>query len=263
MLNGFLETYEQLVLQAPTVVLCGIAFLGGTIGSFLNVVVYRWPRGKSLVHPGSRCPQCDHPIRWYDNLPVVGWIRLRGRCRDCKAAISVRYPAVEAVTALLFLAQWVADVGWPEANPDTLRADVWLFLSHVTFSTVLLGCVFVDFDRQPLPWKLILAAIPLPLAGLLLFPDAFLEELHVGAALVAAVLSAVAHWRGPLGAVAHGGRARWTAYGAMIGWNAGLSTSLLCVGLATLIWYVVARRPRRDHWTWTLVTAVLAKLPRM
>ena len=73
--------------------------LGGAVGSFLNVVVYRLPAGMSLVAPGSRCPACGHPIRWHDNLPIAGWLILRGRCRDCAARISPRYPAVETLVA--------------------------------------------------------------------------------------------------------------------------------------------------------------------
>jgi leader peptidase (prepilin peptidase) / N-methyltransferase len=78
--------------------------LGLAIGSFLNVVVYRVPRGKSLVHPGSSCPSCGAPVRWFDNVPVVSWIVLRGRCRSCHRPISLRYPLVELATGGLFAA---------------------------------------------------------------------------------------------------------------------------------------------------------------
>ena len=82
---------------------------GACIGSFLNVLVYRLPAGMSLIRPGSHCPKCGHPIRPYDNVPVLGWLMLRGRCRDCKEPISARYPIVELLTALLFLAVAVAE----------------------------------------------------------------------------------------------------------------------------------------------------------
>jgi leader peptidase (prepilin peptidase)/N-methyltransferase len=81
--------------------------LGATVGSFLNVVVWRLPRGKSLVHPPSACPQCGHRLAWKDNIPIVGWIFLGGKCRYCKAEISARYPIVEAVTASLFALLYV------------------------------------------------------------------------------------------------------------------------------------------------------------
>jgi leader peptidase (prepilin peptidase)/N-methyltransferase len=87
-----------------------IAFLfilGACIGSFLNVVVWRLPRGESLVTPPSHCPKCGHQLAWYDNVPVLGWLWLRGRCRYCSAPISARYPIVEAVTGLLFVFYYV------------------------------------------------------------------------------------------------------------------------------------------------------------
>src|SRR5262249_9282282 len=77
--------------------------VGATVGSFLNVVVYRLPRGKNLAHPGSFCPRCGHPIRGYDNIPIVSWLALQGRCRDCRGAISPRYFVVEVVVATTFL----------------------------------------------------------------------------------------------------------------------------------------------------------------
>ena len=76
------------------------AAIGGLLlGSFLNVVIYRLPRGESLISPGSHCPGCGVPIKPYDNIPVLGWLLLRGRCRACKEPISIRYPLVEALTA--------------------------------------------------------------------------------------------------------------------------------------------------------------------
>ncbi len=85
-------------------------FAGGAVGSFLNVVVFRLPAGMSINWPGSHCPRCKHPIRWYDNIPVLAWLWLRGRCRDCRQSISIRYPLVEAVTAGLFLLLLLVEV---------------------------------------------------------------------------------------------------------------------------------------------------------
>ncbi len=95
--------------------------LGGIVGSFLNVVVFRTPRGQSLVQPGSRCPHCGHPIRWYDNVPVVSWLILGGRCRDCQGPISARYPAVEGLCALMFLGLGLLELG-PDGFSRLLHA---------------------------------------------------------------------------------------------------------------------------------------------
>ena len=89
------------------VLLAAMAFLGLAVGSFLNVVIHRVPRGESLVRPGSHCPGCDAEIRTRHNVPLVGWLVLRGKCADCAAPISARYPAVELVTAVLFVATTV------------------------------------------------------------------------------------------------------------------------------------------------------------
>src|SRR5688500_1502615 len=88
----------------PALEIAFIAVLGAVLGSFLNVVIYRLPRGESLASPGSRCPSCGAPIAPYDNIPVVSWLLLRGRCRHCGARISPRYPAVELLTAAAFAA---------------------------------------------------------------------------------------------------------------------------------------------------------------
>ncbi len=91
--------------------------LGSIVGSFLNVVVYRLPRGKSLAYPGSQCPACGHPIRWYHNLPIVGWFLLRGcSCHDCGVKIAARYPLVELASALLFVGMARLEVWAPSAR---------------------------------------------------------------------------------------------------------------------------------------------------
>ncbi len=85
------------------VVLIGIGVFGACLGSFLNVVLHRWPRGESIVWPGSKCPKCGHAIRAWHNLPVVGWLLLRGKCYDCQAPISPKYPLIEAAAGVLFV----------------------------------------------------------------------------------------------------------------------------------------------------------------
>ncbi len=112
---------------------------GLVIGSFLNVVVHRVPRQESLVKPGSHCPACDTGIRWYDNIPLVSWVVLRGRCRDCGGRISPRYPLVEGFTGGSFgLAMWRFELSW--ALPLAL-----------VFIAVLIVVALIDFDHMVIP----------------------------------------------------------------------------------------------------------------
>ena len=92
---------EWIVPVTDAVVTFLLLLIGGNLGSFLNVVVHRVPRGESVVVGGSRCPGCGAAIRWHDNVPVIGWLLLGGRCRDCRSPISPRYPLVEAASALV------------------------------------------------------------------------------------------------------------------------------------------------------------------
>jgi leader peptidase (prepilin peptidase)/N-methyltransferase len=108
--------------------LCVWFFLFGTcIGSFLNVALYRLPLKKSLTYPPSSCPHCGHFIRWYDNVPVIGWLKLGGKCRDCRAPISIRYPVIEAFAGFLFASVSVAGVLWlPETGVAVLAGLIFL-----------------------------------------------------------------------------------------------------------------------------------------
>src|SRR4051812_5148337 len=99
---------------AYAAVLAGL--FGLLLGSFLNVVAYRLPRGESLAFPGSHCPSCDTPIKPWDNVPVLSWLWLKGRCRACRGSISARYPIVEATTAALLVAGGVRKGGGPGAR---------------------------------------------------------------------------------------------------------------------------------------------------
>ena len=148
------------------------AVLGAVLGSFLNVVAYRLPRGESLSRPRSRCPRCLTPIRPYDNVPVLSWLLLRGRCRSCRAPISARYPLVEAGTGALCGLVVLAK------GPDE---DALLGLALVL---LLLPVTLIDLDHRIIPNRLMLigAAIA-PALVLLIQPDAIVE--HVIAAVAA------------------------------------------------------------------------------
>lgn len=125
--------------------------LGACIASFLNVVIWRVPRGESIVRPASHCPKCNARIKWWNNIPILSWLALRGKCADCKAPISPRYVIVETIGGLLFLAEYLRLdplVGngfgiWPPAAVFLLFAWIWI-------SLMIVGS-FIDFDLQLLP----------------------------------------------------------------------------------------------------------------
>ncbi len=121
--------------------------LGACIGSFLNVVVWRSPRGKSLVSPPSACPGCNHRLAAFDNIPVLGWILLRGRCRYCKMAISPEYPAVEAYTGILFAGMYILyyQTDWRPAFAEAGLTESWpLFTAHLLLAAALVSVTLVD-----------------------------------------------------------------------------------------------------------------------
>jgi leader peptidase (prepilin peptidase) / N-methyltransferase len=131
---------------------------GGAIGSFLNVVVYRLPLGISLIAPGSHCPACKRPIRWHDNVPVLGWLMLRGRCRDCGSAISPRYPAVEAITSAMFVS--VGLIQGPACGGFRL-----------VLLCTLLCALLIRFDGNRPPLRLFVPAIVIGLLAPLIWPE--------------------------------------------------------------------------------------------
>lgn len=146
--------------------------LGGLIvGSFLNVVAYRLPRHESLVAPGSHCPNCDTPIKPYDNVPVLGWLRLRGRCRSCQAQISWRYPVVEAVTAVLAVAVIL------------LRSSAHDIALGLTLVVVLVPVALIDFEHRIIPNVIMVPAAIAALAiGAITRPAGLTTQLIAGAA---------------------------------------------------------------------------------
>jgi leader peptidase (prepilin peptidase) / N-methyltransferase len=160
------------------VVLAGI--VGAVVGSFLNVVIHRLPRGESLVHPRSRCPSCGTQIAEYDNVPIVSWLVLRGRCRYCGAPISPRYPVVELLTALTFAA--VVLVRGFDNN----------LILELPFVAALIALAGIDFDHKLLPNKIVypLAAYGV-IATLLVDRDDLVENLVSGAGAFAFLLVAV------------------------------------------------------------------------
>ncbi len=121
-----------------------VSVFGLIVGSFLNVCIYRIPRKLSIVRPGSACPECGHPVRWYDNLPVLSYLWLRGRCRDCDERITLRYPLVELITGLGFLAVF-------RVAPDLISG-----LVGCAFVALLVVVALVDLDHRIIPNSIVL-----------------------------------------------------------------------------------------------------------
>lgn len=145
-----------------------IMFLfGALMGSFANVVIYRMPREESVVKPRSHCYACKKQVAWYDNIPIFSWFILRGKCRNCGAKFSIRYPLVELLTAILFVLCYEYAGGF-----------TWTLLEYVLFVFPIVICIFIDLDHMILPDEFTLSGIVIALIGAWLNPQRdFLEAL--------------------------------------------------------------------------------------
>ncbi len=159
-----------------------VLLLGATVGSFLNVVIARVPAGESIVHPRSRCPRCRKAIAWYDNLPVVSWLLLRGRCRACAAPISLRYPFVELLAAAAAFLAW---------RRHGLSAEA---AAELAFVAVLLSLAFVDLATWLLPhaltWPLLGGGLVASAVGLSAAPSLSASAAGAGVGFAAFALVA-------------------------------------------------------------------------
>ncbi len=146
-----------------------VALLGALIGSFLNVCIYRIPRNVSIISPSSRCPSCNTPIRPYDNVPVISYILLGGRCRVCGAGISPRYPFVELLNATLYVLVFYR------------FGFAWYTVIFALLCSALIAITFIDLDFQIIPDVITLPGIVIGLvAGSLLMPDPFIRHSPLG-----------------------------------------------------------------------------------
>lgn len=142
-----------------SIILSFVFFISLCIGSFLNVVIHRLPIGESVVFPRSRCPSCRGVIPWFWNIPLISYILLRGKCANCKVGISLRYPAVELLTALLF------------TYCASQQPYFWAWPFHFFFLGALIACAFIDLDHWILPDKITLPGIVVGLLSSLVIPE--------------------------------------------------------------------------------------------
>lgn len=145
--------------------------VGLVFGSFTNVLVARIPAGESIVRPGSRCPHCKTPIRWWDNIPVLSYLVLRGKCRACGGPISIRYPLIELLVALLFLSTKIR-FGW----------ELTLFVRDWPFVVLLVAITFIDLEHRIIPDSLSLGGLALGLVTSWLVPGFGVLSAVLGAA---------------------------------------------------------------------------------
>jgi len=191
---------------------------GAVVGSFLNVVIARVPKGQSIVRPASRCPRCEKPIAWYDNIPLVSWFALRARCRSCGLPISPRYPLVELLTAALAVA--------------VLRhtGPTWAALGYFVFVSALIALAYIDLDTWLLPHQITWPLLALGLLSPIWNRAVTLKAAAIGAGAGFAAFAAIALvGERLLKRETMGWGDVWllAAIGAWLGWSALLPVVLL------------------------------------
>lgn len=214
------------------------AVLGAVIGSFLNVCILRLPANESVVHPPSRCPRCGQGVRWYDNIPVLSWILLRGRCRHCANPISIQYPVIELATAVI----WAGMAAAFGAELEALRGALFL--------TILLGIVMTDAREMIIPHEFTVTGIILGL-GFSFAPGGMTPL----ASLIGAVTGYLTLWVvGKLGylwlkreAMGGGDLMMMAMVGAFLGAAAVFLSIFLGAVVGTLVFGPVALLRREKH----------------
>ena len=193
------------------------ALFGACIGSFLNVCIYRLPRGESLVWPGSRCTSCGRALSWFDNLPILSWVALGGRCRTCKAPVSSMYPIVEAVTALAFVGVYA------------LYGLTPLGFVRLVFVCAIIVLFVTDLQHKILPNVITLPGIVVGFACSLVLPPGWLDSLIgilVGGGILWAIAEGYYRIRGQDG-LGMGDVKLLAMIGAFLGWKLVLLTLVL------------------------------------
>ena len=202
-----------------------LAVLGLAVGSFLNVCIHRIPRGQSLNSPPSRCPFCEYRLRWIDNIPVLSYVLLGGRCRKCRARISIRYPIVELITMALFVIHGVV-FGWSA-----------LLVPRLVFACAMVVLFAIDLEHQLLPNAITLPGIVVGLIASAVLPPGIVDAL-IGAAIGGGVLWLIgeAYFRYSGQEGMGGGDVKMLAMiGAFLGWKLVLVTLVLSSVAGSLI----------------------------
>ncbi len=212
-------------MTTETITIVVLALLGAAIGSFLNVCIYRLPRRESLVWPASHCTSCGRTLSWYENVPVIGWLALRGRCRTCGERISIVYPIVEVVTAAVFVAGYLI-YGWTP-----------LLAVRLLFACAMIVLFVIDLQHHILPNVITIPGIVIGFLFSLFLPPGWLSSLLgivLGGGVLYAVMEAYARARGFEG-LGMGDVKMLAMIGAFLGWQLMLLTLILGSFLGSLI----------------------------
>lgn len=243
-------------MTAVTVETAIVLFLGLAIGSFLNVAIHRLPRGESLVSPGSRCPSCGDSLRPFDNVPVLSYVVLRGRCRQCRLRISPRYPLVELATAALFVVHYMV-FGWTP-----------LLAVRLVLAAAMVALFAIDLEHHLLPDAITLPGIVLGLLASLFLPPGIRDALIgvlVGGGVLWLIGEAYYRYSGEEGM--GGGDVKMLAMiGAFLGWELVIVTLVLSsitgslVGLLLIVTKRGGMKYALPYGTFLAIAAVIASV---
>lgn len=233
---------------------------GACMGSFLNVCIYRIPREESVISPGSHCPQCSHPIAWYDNIPLWGYLVLGGRCRHCQSRISPRYLIVEMLIAVLFVLVWIKlgpsddDARWLALAPLSdirLVPIYWLMVFGLALGT------FVDIEHMIIPDRVSLGGIVMGLLLSMLVPALHFQTTFfggLGSAFLGALVGSGSLWGVALlgkvifkkDAMGMGDVKLLGAIGAFLGWTAVLFTVMVSSFFGALVGVTLVAMKKKE-----------------
>jgi leader peptidase (prepilin peptidase)/N-methyltransferase len=233
-----------------------LVLLGLAVGSFLNVCIHRLPRGQSLNSPPSRCPSCDNRLRWFDNIPVLSYVLLGGRCRTCRAWISIRYPLVELITMALFVTHGEV-FGWSA-----------LLIPRLVFACAMVVLFAIDLEHQLLPNVITLPGIVVGLIASAVLPPGIVDALIgvlIGGGVLWLIGEAYFRYSGHEGM--GGGDVKMLAMiGAFLGWKLVLVTLVLSsiagslIGLAVIAFRKGGMKYALPYGTFLALGALVASL---
>jgi leader peptidase (prepilin peptidase)/N-methyltransferase len=244
--------WQALAAAATSNAGCGVAVLLGLLwGSFANVCIYRMPNDLSVIAPGSHCFACNAPVRWYDNLPVVSFLWLRGKCRACGGRFSPRYLVVEALTGAMFGVAWWFTLGTGGMLDGSVELRALRFLIEAAFVLVMIVIAFIDLDHKLILNKVTIPSLVVFYAATFALHDRAWWEGLIGAAIgygVPWLIGLIYYWLRKVEGLGLGDGMLLAVVGALLGWR-GVVFSLFggsVVGSVVGIVALASARHRAD-----------------